>query len=564
MPSSSLPPPAAEVVPRLDIRDPDVWLRGIAWAVIIMAGLLILTFSFGRDQGIYALVGEGILEGKAPYRDLWDFKPPGVFFVYALAQGLFGKNMMAPRLLEVLALLGSVACMRRITGTLFDNKTVGLVGGAVAALIHVQFDFWHSAQPEDFGAFFTLLALVLTTEERRHQRTLVLLAIGVLFGCAALLKPPLGGGALVCAAYLSKRERTRGASVPKSLMAALWVALGLALPVVLCLGWFVAKGAFKDLYWTLGEFTPGYTAISWEGRRASDMLYYGIEEAFFRFSALAAAGVIAAIAISPLFLREREGLFLLLGVIAMHLAGIAMQGKFFAYHYAATMPLIALFAGLGLYKLWRRCLTGGLGGAVAFFSFVAVAVPMRYAVRDLSQSFWERSAIRFHYLLQIPPYDSRETMDVELAAVADYSLAADREVARRLRERTEPHERVFVWGFDPAIYWLSDREPSSRFIYNVPQRSRWERDYARRELMKDLRANPPAALVIQRNDSFHWVTGGPLDSKGELSEFPELQDLINRDFIYSSSANQFEIYERRSTAAHAPQIGSATTAPVQE
>src|SRR3954466_14829819 len=113
MPSSSLPP-AAEVVPRLSVRDPDWWLKALAWTVIIASALLTLTFSFGRDQGIYALVGEGILRGEAPYKALWDFKPPGIFFVHALAQGLFGKNMMAPRLLEALALLADVALMRRI------------------------------------------------------------------------------------------------------------------------------------------------------------------------------------------------------------------------------------------------------------------------------------------------------------------------------------------------------------------------------------------------------------------------------------------------------------------
>src|SRR5262245_10616013 len=126
MPSSS--PPAAEVVPRLDVRDPDAWLRILAWTVITASGLLVLTFSFGRDQGIYALVGDGILHGKTPYKDLWDFKPPGIFFVYALAQALFGKNMMAPRLLEMLALFASVVCMMRITGVLFQNRTIGVVG----------------------------------------------------------------------------------------------------------------------------------------------------------------------------------------------------------------------------------------------------------------------------------------------------------------------------------------------------------------------------------------------------------------------------------------------------
>jgi hypothetical protein len=195
-------------------------------------------------------------------------------------------------------------------------------------------------------------------------------------------------------------------------------------------------GAFHDFYWTLGEFTPGYTKLGWEGRRASDMLYYAIEEAFFKFSALAAAGVVSAIAIAPVGRREREGLFLLLGVIAIHVAGIAMQGKFFPYHYGSTLPLIALLAGLGFSKLWKRCLFGGMGGPLAFFSFVAVCVPMRYAVRDLPQFFWERAQIRFSYLLRIPPYDSREAMDRELSYVADYNLSADRAVALEVRSHT--------------------------------------------------------------------------------------------------------------------------------
>lgn len=555
MPSSSLPPPAADVVPRLVERDPDVWLRGLAWAVVVASGLLILTFSFGRDQGIYSLVGEGILRGQAPYEELWDFKPPGVFFVYALAQGVFGKNMMAPRLLEVLMLLGSVACMRRFTGVVFDNKTIGMVGGALALLLHAQLDFWHTGQPEAFGGTLTLLALMLTVERPRRYQELLFVAIGVLFACAALLKPPLGGGALVCAAYLTKRERTLGKSLGASLLTAAWIGLGLALPLLATLGWFVSKGALSELYWTLGQFTPGYTKLGWVGRHASEMLYYAIETAFFGFSALAAAGIIAAIAISPSCTREREGVFLVLGVIAVHLAGIAMQGKFFAYHYSATLPLIALIAGLGLYKLWRRCLAGGRGGAVAFFSFVAVAVPMRYAVGDLPQTFWERSWIRFRYLLQIPPYDARETMDAELGYVADYNLETDRDVARRVRERTAPEESVYVWGFEPVIYWLSDRKPSSRFIYNVPQRTRWERTRARSELLQDLATNPPAVIVVQRNDYFSFVTGSNLDSKGELNEFPELLRVIDRDFTYSTSVGQFEIYERRSKETAASQAG---------
>jgi hypothetical protein len=541
MKSSSFPPPAAEVVPRLALRDPDVWLKVVAWVTIIACALLILTFSFGRDQGIYAVVGDGLLHGRLPYKDLWDFKPPGIFFVYAFAQALFGKNMMAPRLLEVLSLFGSVAAMRRISNQVFEDRTAGLLGGAIAALIHAEMDFWHTGQPETFGALFTLVGLMLTLEES-EKRWLVPFGVGLCFGCAALLKPPLGGGALVCAAYLTQRARGSHTGVWRALRPVAWVALGGALPSLLCVLWFVLHGAFHDFYWTLGEFTPGYTKLGWEGRRASDMLYYAIEEAFFKFSALAAAGVVSAIAIAPVGRREREGLFLLLGVIAIHVAGIAMQGKFFPYHYGSTLPLIALLAGLGFSKLWKRCLFGGMGGPLAFFSFVAVCVPMRYAVRDLPQFFWERAQIRFSYLLRIPPYDSREAMDRELSYVADYNLSADRAVALEVRSHTGSNDSVFVWGFEPAVYWLSERQPSSRFIYNVPQRSPWQAKYARRELMRDLTRDTPATIVVQTRDVFPSVTGNALDSRDSLPSFPELDEFISSKYVFRKRLEDFDIY----------------------
>src|SRR5687768_6854726 len=86
-------------------RDPDRWLARGAWLVVALSALQILLFGFGRDQGIYATVGRGVVEGLMPYRDLWDFKPPGIFLVYAVAELLFGASMASVRVLEVAGLL---------------------------------------------------------------------------------------------------------------------------------------------------------------------------------------------------------------------------------------------------------------------------------------------------------------------------------------------------------------------------------------------------------------------------------------------------------------------------
>jgi hypothetical protein len=548
MGTSSVRPPAAQVVPRLSIRDPDAWLAWACWAVIAFCAIDILTFSFGRDQSIYALVGEGVLHGKMPYRDLWDFKPPGIFLVYALAQGLFGRGMVAIRLLEVAGLLASVFGFMRLADTFFGRPRAGLVGAAVAAIIHAELEFWHTAQPEVFGGYVTLAALILATSTSHPRRRYwVWFGTGVLFGLAFLFKPPLGGGAFVCGAYLAKREQQRTNSTARGLLAMVVIGASAMLPILLCAAWFWVRGAWPALHWTLGEFTPGYTALGWKDRQAAGMLYYALEEAFFKFSALAAAGVLSMAAISPLHSREREGTFLVLGILAIQIAGVAMQGKFFPYHYTASLQLIGFLAGLGLYKLWRRCVgdAGGFGGALAFVSFVVVVVSMRTATRDLPQDFSDRALMRLRYAFRKAPFPTREAADKELSYVADFNLSADRDVALEVRSRTSSSDPIFVWGFEPAIYWFSERAPSTRFIYDVPQRSEWQKGYARAELMRDLRQHVPALVIVQHNDVFPSVTGHLLDSHDELPGFPELFGFIEGGYDFVKRVEDFDIYQRK-------------------
>jgi hypothetical protein len=545
MPSASVPPPAAEVLPREHVRDPDVWLELLAWSTIAFSAAQILLFSFGRDQSIYATVADGMLDGQVPYRDLWDFKPPGIFFVYAAAFAALGKSMMAPRLLEVAGLLLMVLGLRRLSSELFGSKTIGLVGGALAALVHAQLDFWHSGQPETFAGFLTVGALVLTViEVPRRFRYWSWAGIGVAFGLAFLLKPPLGGAALVCASALARRERANGKTPLQSLLPTAVLALASLVPLALCAIWFVARGGWAELAWTLGEFTPGYTRLGWEGRTAPDMFYYAVEEAFFRMSALLAAGFMAAVLMRPLHGREREGFFLVLGVASVQLAGVAMQGKFFAYHYAATLPLIALVSGVGLYKLWRRMAIGSASGAIAFLSFIVVTAAMRLPVRDTPEGFWHRSLVRLGYLFRVGPVSSREELDQALYYVADYDLDADRRVALEVARRLPAGRTAYVWGFEPAIYWLSGAEPASRFIYNVPQRALWQREKARRDLLEDLTNKPPALVVVQRRDVFPSVTGSPYDSADSLPDFPELERWLSSGYSLTNSIEDFDIYEQ--------------------
>src|SRR5712691_6347835 len=76
--------------------------------VIVYLFVNILMFRYGRDQGIYAAVADVMLRGGMPYRDAWDFKPPGIFVIYAATRAVLGSGQWAIRLVEVLGLASVV------------------------------------------------------------------------------------------------------------------------------------------------------------------------------------------------------------------------------------------------------------------------------------------------------------------------------------------------------------------------------------------------------------------------------------------------------------------------
>lgn len=118
------------------------WLLSLTAALTSLFCIaLVTTFPWGRDQSIYALIGDGILHGKAPYLDRWDFKPPGVYFVYAAAQSWFGRTMAAIRILEAAGLLMMAACL-----VFLGHKLQGsaLAGWFAAAIAHLPMSCWTS------------------------------------------------------------------------------------------------------------------------------------------------------------------------------------------------------------------------------------------------------------------------------------------------------------------------------------------------------------------------------------------------------------------------------------
>src|SRR5690606_17637067 len=113
--------------------------------LILLIALPVVTYPLGRDQGEFATIGRGLLDGKIPYVDLWNPKPPAVFYVYALAMTLFGRTISALRLIDLI-LFPVIAAALYTIGLRVANRHVGMWAIVLFGVFYFTETFWTLTQ----------------------------------------------------------------------------------------------------------------------------------------------------------------------------------------------------------------------------------------------------------------------------------------------------------------------------------------------------------------------------------------------------------------------------------
>src|SRR6187549_3343517 len=99
----------------------------------------------GRDQGMYANIGRVILAGGTPFVDMWDIKPPPIYYLYALSIGLFGVNSPAIRALDLLFVpLGLLGLY--LLGSRLASRKLGLMAALLFGVFYFNDGFQNLSQ----------------------------------------------------------------------------------------------------------------------------------------------------------------------------------------------------------------------------------------------------------------------------------------------------------------------------------------------------------------------------------------------------------------------------------
>jgi hypothetical protein len=546
------PRAAALDLPRALLR--AHWPALLAAGITIVAGIPTLNYPYGPDQALFAHIGDRLRHGAALYVDVWDVKPPGVFLVYALIGLLPGPEFRVLRAVDLLCSATAVLAVY-VLGYTYWNRLAGAVAGGLWGVTYVvATGFWHSAQPDSFMVLPLILALLVYELGRRRADRRLAFASGVLFAFCAQLRPViLLLPAVLVLADLSWSDEQQGGwrgplRSPAAGRGAALILGGLLLTALILL-WLALGGALGEYVYAQLDFASAYARSG--GPYSPDGLTFstylsglrsGTMFIVFARTLLVAPALVAVVA-GAVIRRDRYVVLTAWLALAAY-AGVAVQGKYFLYHWHALLPLLALLSGWTAAFLWQALRSAGRSAAFAGGTLAAIGcvlLALTPSVTDRAVREWEGFVQYFR-----EPEDRGAYYDrFGLYGRGTFSYRASEEVATYLRAQTQPGDTIFIWGYDPLLFVQTGRDSPSRFLSFLPLMSLWTPPRWHNEFVDDLERARPAYIVVQRNENAPWITGHRIEPPEFIPLIPRFQSLLEREYEVDRRIEDYTLYRRR-------------------
>jgi len=526
--------------------------KKLVWLVLI-AVLAAFTLAYAApslmritdiDSAIFQYVGRGITNGQLPYRDLYDHKPPAIFYINALGLALSGGSRWGIWALELLSLTAAGVVCAQYVRRYFSNIPAAI---ATAAFL-LNLTFFHQggnlteeyALPFQFGA---LLCLSLWAAGRQVRWSAF--GLGACVAAASSFKQPLGAlavsiGVFILLETLEKRD------VRRLLAAVLWAGLGFT---AIWAGWFIlfaVNGAISEFWEAAFAYNFALSGIS-TAQRVQSMGSALVT--LFRSAPFFMIGLLAWLAVLPFLIFNDQqvrrilsarrlgwlfGFWGLLGIyngifrygfipypaelfgarqvieIGLGIACLFLGASWFFTRLPGMLsdhlnnlrnqdntlqrlPLLVAAVDLPV-QLVMISLSGNNFGHYFMAALPSLTVLCAFFLWSLAAYPHKRQGYFWAVILAIPMLVAggwagvqkiHPSEDRYMKTISDY-----------VDQNTQPEDTIFVWSNLVPVYLEGDRGAPSRYFFTDPL---FLKGYTNRlhtgQFLRELQATPPALII---------------------------------------------------------------------
>lgn len=427
-----------------------------------------------RDSGVFLYVGWRFLNGEIPYRDVWDHKPPLIYFIDALGITLTPDSLWGVWFLQFIFIFFTIFLIYKLLHQEFGIYAA--LAGSIVLTSGLLTILEKGNVTEEYALVFQALAFLLFVSAWRKDFPLrTSFWIGLIGGLAFNFKQTTIGiwvtyGLFLLAIRLFQRK------IPfKDLLS---LAAGLLVPSVLLSVYLVSQNAFTDFWEQAFLYNFVYIGKHEGIRRLIPVFIKGF--AYLRngwvlylsaFGWLAGAGYVL---LKRKAFREIYPLILIALVdLPIEILLITISGRSILHYYLTPLPVMAILAGTLVYT-------------VPFLLGKILPMP------SLNIQRWMPGLILILALVaqvgQIRNYPGyvRALQDNDRALVIEY-------VARN----TNGNDQVLLIGAESVVNFLARRAAPTRYVYQYPLALLGRRPMFE-EYFDQILGNKPALIIDTR------------------------------------------------------------------
>lgn len=397
-----------------------------------------------RDSGVFLYVGWRLLMGDVPYRDVWDHKPPLIYFVDALGILLTPDSLWGIWILQAIFIFATFLVLYKALDQAFNSYAA--IAGSILFASGLLTILSRGNVTEEYALLFQALCFLLIVKASKSDfPTSLSLWIGVAGGLAFNFKQTTIGVLIAYGLFLlAFRLSQRRLPVRDFLM----LFGGWLLPSLLVVLYFAARGALVDF---------------WEQAYLYNFMYIGKHEGIRRLIPVFTKGflylqngyilhiTVLSWLIGCIYVWTRRRNFftdihpliiITLLNFPIEVLMILVSGRSILHYYLTPLPAIAMLTGVLIYTLAQLIeRLPNLQRMIRWTPALLLAIVL------LSQ---------YEQVKYYPDYVEGLSSNSRLAVV-EYVV-----------NHTQPDDKVLIIGAESLINFLSRREAPTRYVYQYP------------------------------------------------------------------------------------------------
>ncbi len=502
------------------------------WALLLILMLqLALNYFIGSrnfiiDEGQFLTYSWLSSNGWKMYVDYVDHHAPGLALLGEFLFRIFGVSLFIARITVNAVQLATTIVLFLLAKKMFDEKTA-LVSCIIFVFTSIVFGgYAFTIQP--FSAFFLITAVFLFYrayfEKKQNKKDLVLL--GIVFGFAVVFRHSYFFALALFAVYGAALDLKNKKGLNDIAVRNLAILSGFVIPVSLVVLWLYYQGSLSEaFYWIFKYNQEVYTQTGYVV-----LPFKSVWTIIPLFSLL--------LLMHPFSNKKYQALFIMWFIVGVH----ELFPHAWPFHLMVLTPLVAIGLAKGAEYVKMR-----LGDYAVFFKQGVKS----YSLGSVNTAkffilFTGAAFVLFGYYSAI--YNSFDECNLA------HGICYYQKVGEFIQQHSEKDESIFVAGFFPGVYFLSQRTPASRhlFFFAPGISSR-----IKNETMEDLKKNNPKYIVYgPGTDDYNYyvkVENGKLVNAPKFEEnFHEFYEYMNEKYniekvyeVEKADVGDIEILKRR-------------------